>query len=32
MKLMKPASVEFAVRINQDLLSIVAAGVNGKKP
>jgi uncharacterized protein (DUF302 family) len=31
-KLMKPASVEFAIRINQDLLSIVTAGINGKEP
>ncbi len=31
-KLLQPASVEFAIRINQDLLSIVTAGVNGHKP
>lgn len=31
-RLMAPASVEFAIRINQDLLSIVTVGVNGKQP
>lgn len=28
-RLMEPASVELAIRINQDMLSIVTAGVNG---
>ncbi len=31
-KLMNPASVEFAIRINQNLLSIVTAGINGMAP